>query len=179
MEGVNSIPENDLYKLVKYNIDYDCEFKDDVVYAISSPNSTITITTNDLNTIASSYVDELSDKLIDMCRPLLENGAKIVVTGEGMRCKALVKELKTKSNDSIRVYYPDTIGVRDPSLSSLYGSFIAYKEKAILNEINVQCIDLLEFDSNISDKKFDSEGETITTKIKNLFKQYMKGENNG
>lgn len=178
-EGIKKtyqISDNDLYKLIKYNINYECDNPNDVIYAISNDNNTITISTKQLNDVSSPFVDELSSKLIDMCLPLLESGANIVVTGEGMRCKALVNEINQKSNNVTRKYYPETIGVRDPSLSALYGSFIVYKEKANLNDIKVECIDLLEFDTSMNDKKFDDEGETITTKIKNLFKQYMKGE---
>ena len=47
-----------------------------------------------------------------------------------------------------------------------------------MNDLNVNCIDLLKYDSLIDHKELDSEGETITTKIKNLFRQYMeKGDN--
>ena len=47
-----------------------------------------------------------------------------------------------------------------------------------MNNLDVSCIDLLKYDSLIDQKQLDSEGETITTKIKNLFRQYMeKGGN--
>jgi hypothetical protein len=53
-----------------------------------------------------------------------------------------------------------------------------YRDKVLLNDINVNCIDLLRYDALIDHKELDSEGETITTKIKNLFKQYLeKGGN--
>jgi len=52
-----------------------------------------------------------------------------------------------------------------------------YRDKVLLNDLNVNCIDLVKYENAIDQKQFDSEGETITTKIKNLFKQYMeKGE---
>ena len=51
-------------------------------------------------------------------------------------------------------------------------------DKVIMNNLDVSCIDLLKYDSLIDQKQLDSEGETITTKIKNLFRQYMeKGGN--
>ena len=73
----------------------------------------------------------------------------------------------------IREYYPETIGVRNPALTALYGSFIVYREKALLNNQNVSCVDLVQYNSLIEKKEIDSEGETITTKIRNLFRQYI------
>ena len=84
--------------------------------------------------------------------------------------------IKEESQCDLKSYYPDTIGVRDPSLTSLFGSLFAYKDKVSLNEISVSCIDLLEYDSHVEQKEIDTEGETITTKIKNLFKQYVERE---
>ena len=53
---------------------------------------------------------------------------------------------------------------------------LSYKEKVLLNKISISCIDLLSYDSYIDQKQLDAEGETITTKIKNLFKQYIEKE---
>ncbi len=61
-------------------------------------------------------------------------------------------------------------------MCSVYGSFFAYKEKASLNNLNVSCVDIAEYDSTVDQKKIDVEGETITMKIKKLFEQYRDRE---
>ena len=97
----------------------------------------------------------------------------IVLTGEGSQMKALANRLVEKTQVRIKTYYPDTIGVRDPSLTALYGAFFVYRDKVLLNNLDVNCIDLLTYDSLIDQRELDSEGETITSRIRNLFRQYI------
>lgn len=170
------IPENDLIKLIKYDIDYYDNNIDDIVYAYNQSSGTRTITTSDLNNEALDAINSLVNKLLSVCKQIIDHGAVIFITGEAQQMKALVDKFKELSNCEVKSYYPDTIGVRDPSLTALYGSLIAYKEKAELYNLNVTCIDLLEYDSHVEQKDINTEGETITTKIKNLFRQYVERE---
>ena len=171
-----NIPENDIIKLLKYNVDYDTQYQNDIVYAYSENNTTKSITTRDLNEICLKSINSLADKLITMCKPIIETGASLFITGEGQQINTLFDKIKELSICEAKSYYPDTIGVRDSSLTALYGSLFVYKDKAVLNGLNVNCIDLLQYDSKVSNKQIDTEGETITTKIKNLFKQYVEKE---
>lgn len=173
-----NIPYNDIIKLVKYNVDFENKYPDDVIYAWSDNGSTRTITTAMLNEAIEKPLDSLINKYIDMCRPIIESGASIVLTGEGQQMKALCDMIKNRANCEFRTYSPETIGVRDPSFTALYGAFELYRDKVVMNDLSVSCIDLLKYDELIDQKELDSEGETITTKIKNLFKQYIdKGGN--
>lgn len=185
-DGINSIASDvcrryeiskeDVIKLIKYDVDYDGKYLNDVVYAYNNSNNTNVITQNELNDACEQAIDNLVDKLVTMCRPILEKGAQVFVTGEGQQIKSLINKLEYVSGNDVKSYYPDTIGVRDPSLSAIYGSLFVYRDKALLNNLNVNCIDLLQYESLIDHKELDSEGETITTKIKNLFKQYVERE---
>lgn len=171
-----ALSDQDLYKLIKFNVDFNSEYLEDTVYALSNDSKTVCVTTKDLNELVKDSLNEYTENIIAMCKPLLESGADLIVTGEGQKMKALVEEFNIKSNNQSRAYYPETIGVRDPSLTALYGSFIVYREKAVLNNLSVNCINLVEYDTSVNDKDFDTDGDTITSKIKNLFKQYVKGE---
>lgn len=170
------IPENDIAKLIKYDLNYSSIYCDDIVYAYNSNNEAKSITTKELNDTCLRPLENLVDKLVTMCKPIIEQGAIMFITGEGQQMSTLVDKIKLLSNCEVKSYYPDTIGVRDASLTALVGSLFAYKEKVALNDLNVSCIDLLEYDSKINQKEIDTEGETITTKIKNLFKQYVERE---
>ncbi len=173
-----SIPYNDIAKLVKYCVNYECEYPEDIIYAWSDQNGTNTITTSMLNATMDKPLNDLCDKLVTMCKPIIDTGASIVITGEGQQMSALSKRMIEKAGCDVRSYYPDTIGVRDPSFTALYGSFFVYRDKVNMYDLDVSCIDLLKYDSIIDQKKLDTEGETITTKIRNLFKQYIeKGDN--
>lgn len=185
-EGLNSIisqvklrydvPENDIAKLIKYDVNYNGEHLDDIVYAYNVNGETRSITKRELNDIALRPIENMVEKLVTMCKPILEQKAMLFVTGEGLQMYALIKKIKDVTMCEFKAYYPDTIGVRDSSLTALYGSLVGYKQKVDLSDLNVSCIDLLEYDSHIEKKDIDTEGETITTKIKNLFKQYVERE---
>ncbi|MBO7677370.1 MAG: hypothetical protein J6S49_07650, partial [Erysipelotrichaceae bacterium] len=186
-DGINSIinrvyrtygmPYNDIAKLVKYSADYECEYPDDTIYAWSDQSVNKSINTRMLNSCIEEPLDLLCDKLLLLCKPIIEDGAMLVITGEGSRMRALLARIREKTHTKVKTYYPDTIGVRDPAMTALYGAFFVYRDKVLLNDLTVNCIDLIKYENAIDHKAFDQEGETITTKIKNLFKQYMeKGE---
>lgn len=169
------IPDSDIYKLIKYSLDYRTEYLDDIIYAYNSSDRTNTITIKELNDICLEPLNALVDDLVAMSKPILDQGAMLYVTGEGQQMKSLCEMIEDKANCLIKSYYPETIGAKDSTLMSLYGALFVYKDKVDLNNLNVSCIDLLEYDSHIDQKDIDTEGETITTKIKNLFKQYVQG----
>lgn len=172
-----NMPYNDIAKLVKYSADFNSEYPDDTVYAWTDQGMTKSINTRMLNQCIDEPLDMLCEKLVSMCRPIIAEGALIILTGEGCQMRSLLERLKEKTLTKVKTYYPDTIGVRDPAMTALYGAFFVYRDKVLLNDLNVNCVDLVKYENAIDQKQFDSEGETITTKIKNLFKQYMeKGE---
>ena len=172
-----NMPYNDIAKLVKYCTDFSSEYADDTIYAWTDQGVTKSINTRMLNQCINEPLDMLCEKLVNMCRPIIEDGALIILTGEGCQMISLLERLKEKTLTKVKTYYPDTIGVRDPAMTALYGAFFVYRDKVLLNDLNVNCVDLVKYESAIEQKAFESEGETITTKIKNLFKQYMeKGE---
>lgn len=182
-DGLNSIfnkvyrtynlPYNDIPKLVKYSADYDSEYPDDTIYAYNSDNKTHVVTTAMLNEAIHAPLELLSNNLVSMCKPIIEAGASVVLTGEGQQMKALSKMLEEKCQCEFKEYYPEIIGIRDATFGALYGSFLIYRDKVYMNNLDVSCIDLLKYDELIDHKQIDQEGETITTKIKNLFKQYI------
>ena len=170
------IPREDIDKLIKYDINYEANNLDDVIYAYNEAQNTKTITINDLNNVCKDAIDGIAEKITDISKDIISEGANIYITGEGEKINALVKQIENNTKCEVIRYYPEIIGARDPSLTSLYGALFAYHDKVMLYNLNVNCIDLLEYDTLIDQKQLDSEGETITTKIKNLFKQYIEKE---
>lgn len=176
LRSTYEIPDDDINKLIKYDINYDASNLDDVIYAYNEANNTKTITINDLNNVCKDAIEGIADKIYSLSKDIIEEGVNIFITGEGEKINALVNEIENRTNCEINRYYPEIIGVRDPSLTSIYGALFAYHDKVMLYNLNVNCIDLLEYDALIDQKQLDSEGETLTTKIKNLFKQYIEKE---
>ena len=171
------LSEDVLVRLLKYSVDYEAEYPEDVIYAWKKNERSYSLTTTALNEDVKGKLDSYVEKLLTMCTPILDRGkTSIVVTGEGAEMEALIQKLKKDAGVDVKAYYPDTIGVRDAALTALYGAFIVYHEKANLKNIYVNCIDLLEYDSVVDHRKIDVEGETLTSRIKNLFKQYKNRE---
>ena len=165
-----------MMRLIKYDVDY-ADKDECVVYAYNNNDKSETITNVELSSLVAEPLNNYVEKLISMCKPIIDSGeTSIVVTGQGQSMKALMDKLKDLSGVEVRGYYPDTIGIRDANLVALYGSFVVYKNKADLNNLSVNCIDLLEYDNVINKHVFDKDGATITTKIKNFFMQYMSKE---
>lgn len=176
-QNVN-IPVNDLSRLVVYNVNYESENINDAVYAWKNEkNESFSVSIKDLNSNASKPLNDYVDRILQMCKPILEGGKTIFfLVGQGSKMDALAKLLQSKAQVSVKQYYPDTIGIRDAQMCSIYGSFFVYKEKALLNNLNVSCVDIAEYDSTVDQKKIDVEGESITMKIKKLFEQYRDRE---
>ena len=171
------LPETVINRLLKYNVSYKNDYLDDVIYAWKSDEKSYSLTARNISDDISSKLNSYVDKIIEMSNPIIEKGSsQFILTGEGAEMRALSDLLKEKSGVEVRTYYPDTIGIREASLSALFGAIVAYRDKVILEEIDVNCVDLLEYDSIVDRRKIDVEGDTITSRIKNLFKQYRNKE---
>lgn len=177
VKNVNG-PLDTLLRLVKYNVDFDLDYLDNPVFAwTDNKDQSHSLTVKELNEIIDSSLNNYVDKIISMCKPIIDSGKTIFyLTGEGSKMNQLAKSIKEKSGVEVKQYYPETIGIRDSALCSIYGSFFVYREKALLNNLNVCCVDIAEYDSTVDQKKIDVEGESITTKIKKMFEQYRDKE---
>lgn len=163
-------------RLVKYNVDYNSKHLNDPVFAWNSDNSSNSITVKELNEIVKKPLDEFVDKIVNICSPIIELGATIFVCGEGSSMNALIEELKLKSKTDVRAYYPDAIGVRNANVCGAYGALYVYKEKAEMNDISVNCVNMVEYENTVNQMEVNVEGESITSKIKNLFEIYKGKE---
>lgn len=173
-----SAPSDTLLRLVKYNTDFNTEYFENPVFAwTDSKEQSHSLTVGDLNEYVKEPLNLFVDKIVSMCKPIIDSGKTIFyLTGEGSKMNELAKLIKNMSGVDVKQYYPETIGIRDSALCSIYGSFFVYREKALLNNLNVCCVDIAEYDSTVDQKKIDVEGESITTKIKKMFEQYKDKE---
>lgn len=171
------LPDDNLDRLIKYNQPNN-EFPNDSVFAWNDRNGVNqSISALELSKAIKGPTDSLVDKVVTMCRPIIKNGnTSFFVVGEGSKHITLIETLKEQSGCDVKSYYPDTIGVRDSDYSAIYGSFFAYREKAILNNLSVNCVDVIEYEDTVNKKELNNEGETITTKILKMFEMYRDEE---
>ena len=170
------LPMDTISRLIKYNVNYDESELDKTILAYSDNDVQKPLTVRELNEFIKPYLDSYIDKLLQACKPIMEKGADFIVCGEGSQMLALVDKLKRDSDCDVKTYYPDAIGVRNTNLCASYGALFVYKEKANLNELSVNCVNIAEYDKVVDQIDEDVEGESITTKIKNLFEMYKNRE---
>ena len=172
------LPMTSIPRLIKYNVDYASNYPNDAVYAWNKDDKAKSITVKELSDFVEKPLNDYIDKIIVMCKPILEKGADLWVCGEGSAMAALVKKLREASGAEVRTYYPDTIGARNSELCAVYGALYVYKEKASLNNLDVNCVNMLEYEQLVSQVQEDEESESITSKIRNLFEMYKdRGDN--
>lgn len=170
------IPESTALRLIKYNTDFNSEHLDDYVFAWNDNDGSHSLSVNDLNKIIKKPLKDYIDKILLMCKPIIEKGVSFCLSGDGSNMIAIKEMLKEASNCDVKTYYPDSIGVRNSNVSAVYGALYVYKDKAILNELNVNCVNIAEYDHTVDQIETNVEGESITQKIKNLFEIYRDKE---
>ena len=173
------IAMNVVERLVKYNTRFeDNDLSSDAIYAWkTSDNQSNTISENDLAAIVKEPTEKLVEEIKEACRPILENGqTNIVVVGEGAKMEALVKKIEETTNVPSKIYVPETIGIRDSAYVAILGSVYGYRDRRLVDQEMVSSINLLEFNELVDKKTIDSEGETLTTRIRSLFEPTKREE---
>jgi len=175
----------------KYNLDsqtasrlikYDSDVEDKKpIFITSEGEDGITISKSDIIEIIDKPLNTYIEKLTKLCKPIIEkDSVQFYIGGEISDLSRFVDKFKDNTNQQVKPYYPDTIGVRDSNYAALLGSFYVYKDKANLQGKNVCCVNMMEYEDAINKyRKTDedeSDEDTLTTKIKTLLKQYVSKE---
>lgn len=165
------IPYATIQRLVKYNTVYSRDYIDDAIYAwVKEDGSSASINEQMLSQAVYPTLKKYVDKLATTLKPILEShSTSIVVCGEMAGMEAFIDTLAKTCDVNVKAYFPDTIGVRDSSLTALYGSFFVYRDLANIKDLKQSSINLLEFENIVDRKTSDVEGESLTGKIKSLF----------
>jgi len=167
----------DAYRLIKYNTNLDTS-SNDAIFVWSDKNQNMTLSENDLRTVIKVSLDAYIDKLVSLVEPIVENeNTVIVIAGEGAEMKAIASLLAERTSCEIRCYFPSTIGIRNADLAAIYGSLFIYHDTADIFNEHKSSIDLYKLENVITRKGADfSQGDTLTTRIKNLFENNRKKE---
>lgn len=163
-------------RLVTYNVDFNSDHPDDSIFAWNSGDISYSLTIKELSDFIERPLNTFVEKIVTMCRPIIDQGVCFRVCGKGSNMNALLGRLQDLSLCGVKGYFPDAIGVRNTNLCAVYGALYVYKEKAELNNISVNCVNIQEYDKILDKMEVDVEGETITSKIKNFFEIYKDRE---
>lgn len=163
-------------RLVTYNVDFSSNHPDDSIFAWNNGDLSYSLTIKELTDFIQRPLDTYVEKIVTMCRPIIDQGVNFRVCGKGSNMNALLERLSDLSMCNVKGYFPDAIGVRNTSLCAVYGALYVYKEKAEMNNISVNCVNIQDYDKSLDKLEVNVEGETITSKIKNFFEIYKDRE---
>ena len=165
-----------LLKLIDYDLPANPDkVNDDPVYVYEKEGIRHIITNRDLYELLSAQLNEYVDKLVDACSPILANeNTSVVMVGESCKCSAFVEKMTRNIERSVKVYEPNTMGAKDPSLVAVLGSFYVYEDNAKIKDKEESSIDLMQFEELMSKNALDTEMESLTSKIKGLFSQLKR-----
>lgn len=175
------IANNIVDRLVKYNTNFvENEYSSDSIYAWKNgEGESETISVAELSQLVLEPTNNLAEEIAKACAPILENEGEtnIVVVGEGAKMQALVKKIEEVTGVPTRTYIPQTIGVRDSAYVAILGSIYGYCDNRIIDNDYNNSVNLLEFNELVDKRTIDSEGETLTTRIRSLFEPSKREEN--
>ncbi len=166
------LPTENAAKLIKANARFEGGKRlEDPVYVWNRAGETHSLSEKDISEAIEENVQQWAKEIKETCLPILETDKKIVViTGEGSEIQGLAALLEKELGTEVRLYVPETLGVRTGDLVACLGLFFAYKDQLpILGEIE-NSVDIKAFEKTVRYKAVEenSEEESITKKLKGM-----------
>ncbi len=160
-----------LLRLVKYQFRQNLNNEsDNAIYAYQKDSQKKIIEEKQFNDDLNEAFNSLITRIHTTCEPLLElANTSILVCGEGCIISDLDNILYKKLGLETKIQIPDTLGVKEASLSSLVGAFYAYYDNDKYLQKSDVSIDLIQFNKVINKEKEDKEAKTFTDRIKDIF----------
>lgn len=173
------IPTETSARLLKYNCRLNMdEYTDDPVYIWGAADgSTSMLSEKQLIQSVSGSVRAWLDSVKSACEPILQAGeTTVIITGEGGELQGLDSLLSDTLGVEAKNYIPETLGVRDASLTSCLGLFYAYKDQLPITGYNVNSVDMDQFMKVVDYRahKPSDPNESMTKKLKGMLFEAKK-----
>jgi len=170
------LPMDIAVRLCKYNLQLEESLlSDSPVYIWSRNQVTSTLSSRQIADEVRVSVLDWAKKIETICHGIIDSRTTtIVLTGEGAEIQALQTILKEQLGIKVRRYVPETLGARNPALSSCLGMFYAFKDQSNILGESCSGINLEEFEKSIKLKRAEktvqqeSHEYTITGKLKSI-----------
>lgn len=172
------LPEENAAKLIKNNARFSGDkYMEHPVYVWTSAGETHDLNEKEIYETIRDEVHLWAKEIKETCLPILENDKAIVVlTGEGAEIQGLDTLLEKEMETTVRVYVPETLGVRTGDLVACLGLFFAYKDQLPILGETENSVDMTRFNKTVKYKKDEegSEEESITKKLKGMLFEARK-----
>lgn len=159
-----------LYYNVALNQD---EYSTHPVYLWAVNEASKTCSQQQIMDVVFPLMEQWKNQLIRMCEPIIEKRpTKIVITGEGSLIEGLDTYIEDTFEKETKIYVPEIIGARDPSLTVACGAFYAYHDLEAWRKKPYQAINVLEFEEMVGTKK--AKEPTIELAIGKKIKNFLQ-----
>ncbi|MFV0380280.1 MAG: cell division protein FtsA [Anaerorhabdus sp.] len=162
------LKNENIVKIIKSNARFDVDKHPNYpIYAYNSDGNTVEIIGKQITDLIRDDVNNWVSEIKEKCLPILEaDKTTVILTGEGADIQGLDTLLQEQLNTDVRIYIPETLGVRTGDLVACLGLFFAYKDQLpiigdISNSIDIDVLQGVQ-------KSGDSEEESITKKLKGM-----------
>ena len=141
------------------------------IYLWSYEGDSFTMSYNELISTVEPKIQEWRDQIVSAVDPIIQaKTSSIVISGSGGSLLGLDEFIAQSLSCEVSSYVPQTLGVRDPALTSITGAIYAYKDLEAWRKRAGSCVDVEEYNAMIySRKKSESMDETISKKLKGIF----------
>ena len=168
------LPDREAIRLVKYNTRLNQNRPPQTpVYIWSKGGKSYTLSEKELSDAVREPLGKWLSEVEMTCRPILQASAtRVVISGEGGEIQEIAEAVSEFLKVDARVYYPETLGVRDSSLTACLGLFYAYKDQMDLQQDSQMSIDPDQFEKAVSvgtmKKEKNSIDDSITKRLREL-----------
>lgn len=163
-------------RLIKYNVRENAEvLSTQTSYVWAEDELTHTLSEKEIYDCIEPGVTYWIDLVKQAVEPIISSGkSAIVLTNDMAEIQGIGDRLKESLDCEIKTYMPDTLGIRNASLTSCAGLFYAYKDLLEVNGRDQTSVDVATF-SRIVDLRSDEFKEmTITNKLRSVLLQGKK-----
>ena len=168
------LPPAEAVRLVKYNTRLNQRRPlQTPIYIWSKNTKTYTLSEKELCEAIREPLESWTGQIEQMCRPILKAGkTQIVIVGEGGELQEIAEYVQDHLGAPAKVYYPETLGVRDSSLTGCLGLFYAYKDQQPLLNTDQVSVNAAQFEKAVTigglKKEKTSVDDSITKRLKDM-----------
>ena len=149
------LPNEVSKRLLFYNCQLDSEnYSSDPIYLWAIKDENKTCNQQEIMDIVLPLIEGWRLQLHKMCELIITTrSTKIVISGEGALLEGIADYVEAQLKVETKVYVPETLGARDPSLVVALGSFYAYQDLDDWQKKKQQSLNSNEFQNMIIVKK--------------------------
>ena len=168
------LPLAEAVRLVKYNTRLNQRRPlQTPIYIWSKNTKTYTLSEKELCEAIREPLESWMSEIEQMCRPILKAGrTQVVIVGEGGELQEIAEYVQDHLNAPTKVYYPETLGVRDSALTACLGLFYAYKDQQPLLNTDQVGVNAAQFEKAVTigglKKEKTSVDDSITKRLKDM-----------